>query len=266
MASRITAVILGIAACVATVFLLSHRWESTLGLLPILTDLGDALSLPGARFTWTISAAAEVFVAVTLFFAMIGGWIEALRTRRKINALRYDPGLSGRWSAADWRAAFAHTAIANRAEAIVAAISSAGGDRRVVTDLALLSDLESVWLDRLVFRRMITPLPALVLALGATLALFRHSPGESGWEIALAAGTGGWLAISLTYYIARLLLSPAIQLTVDAAIAAVRPLTAALAQPIAPLVDVISGDRQASIEIALSEVRAGIEQLLAAKP
>jgi hypothetical protein len=265
MTVRIVAVILGIAGCVAAIFLLSHHWENTLGLLPIPPDLGAALSLPSARFPWTISAAAEIFVAVTLLFAVIGGWTETVRTRGRINVLRYDPNLSGRWSAADWRAAFARTAIANRAEAIVAAISPAGDERRVVTDLGLLSDLETVWLDRLIFRGMITPLPPLVLGFGATLALLRYSAGEGGWETALAAGAGGWLAISLTYYIARLSMSPATQLTVDAAIAAMRPLTAALSQPIATAGGAPSDDREVSIEIALNEVRASIERLLAAK-
>ena len=270
MTSRIVAVILGLAGSAAATLLVVTRWEYALAFLRVSPNTGAALSLPLARLAWTITVAITLFAAITLLAASIGGWIEAMSARRRINALRHDPGLSGRWSAADWRAAFAHTSIANRAEAIVAAFSSSGSgpgtERRVVTDLTLLTDLDAVWLDRLTFRRMITPIPMLLLGVGGTLALFRYGTGEGGWETVLAAGTGGWLAVSLIYYTARVLLGPAIQLTVDAAIAAVRPLTA-LPQTVAVSASgYASDDREVSIETALNEVRASIERLLAAKP
>jgi hypothetical protein len=216
--------------------------------------------------------------------------------------LRLDPALAGRWNAADWRAAFAPTAIADQAEAMIAILPVEKDDpRRVVVDVPLLLGLNRIWLDRLTLAWTIDPLPAILLGLAATLALVAYDSGDK-WDAALAAGTLGWFVIGLVRYLVRAALAPLVDSAVASATAAIRPLSsihaleahrqiaqapgkrieqeeaeiiaAALSnviwEPLGRLADAterLTGvttpmTRDQEIETALAGVRAGIERLL----
>ncbi|HLG86203.1 MAG TPA: hypothetical protein VKZ79_03295 [Alphaproteobacteria bacterium] len=313
MVPRVAAVVLGAVAGIAALLVLAQDWDSAVTLVGIgkpavLAVLAD----PAPRVAWTLSVAISAFAVVALLIALVAGFAEVLVARARIDALRHDPAMAGRWNAADWRAAFAHTAIRERAEAAIAALlpvagaPSEVGERRVIADPAILVDLDRFWLERLALDRVVLPLPNLLLALGAVTALLRYASGEPGWEIALVAGAAGWLAIRAVHYAVRLVLGIVVELAVGAATAAVRPLTSALSieliawragderrraagpplaleppraggaltvnrdeafsarekveEPaIAPLVPTAGG-----VEAVLAEIRAGIEELLAA--
>jgi len=235
MVPRIAAVVLGLIAGIAAILVLALNWDAAVAWLGVgKPNLVAALGSPLTRLAWIIAVSASVFAAVALLIALAAGFVETLVARARIDALRHDPGMVGRWNAADWRAAFAHTAVSDRAEAIVAALlpaslfGSGPSERRVFADPSLLVDLGRIWLDRMTLGQTITPLPALLLGVGGAAALFRYASGESGWEMALAAGVSGWLFIRAAHYLVRLILGPAVELAVSAATAAVRPLTSAL--------------------------------------
>jgi hypothetical protein len=232
---------------------------------------------------------------------------ETARLRARIDELRLDPDLAGKWNAADWRAAFAPTVIADQAEAMIAIIPvEKNEERRVVVDAPLLLGLNRIWLDRLTLAWTIGPLPLIVLGLAATLALFaRESDGK--WGAALAAGAAGWFAITLIQYLVRAALSPLVDAAAAAATAAIRPLSSVhaleahrqISQGAAPAVpkrieqeeaEIIAAalsnviweplkrladasekltnaaatppSRDQEIEVAMAEIRAGIESLL----
>ena len=235
MVPRIAAATLGLIAGVAAVLVLALDWSTAVAWLGIEKPaILAALAAPLPRLAWIIVLSISVFATVALLIALAAGFVETLVARSRIDALRHDPMLVGRWNATDWRAAFAHTAVAERAEAIVAAllptINAADGvsDRRVFADPALLVDLDRVWLDRMALSRTISPLPPLLLGVGGALALFHYVSGEPGWEVALAAGVSGWLYVGALRYFVLLILGPAVELVVRAATAAVRPLTSTL--------------------------------------
>jgi hypothetical protein len=317
MVPRVAAVVLGAVAGVAALLVLALDWNSAVTLVGIAKPaILAVLADPAPRVAWTLSVAVSAFGVVALLIALVAGFAEVLVARARIDALRHDPAMAGRWNAADWRAAFAHTAVRERAEAAIAALlpvagaPSGAGERRAVADPAILVDLDRFWLERLALDQVILPLPNLLLALGAVAALLRYASGESGWEIALASGVAGWLAIRTVHYVVRLILGIVVELAADAATAAVRPLTSALSleliawragderrpaagpplalEPpraggaltidrqdvfqgkadlkekpaeatITPLVPTASG-----VEAVLAEIRAGIEELLAA--
>jgi hypothetical protein len=236
MKSRTVAVILGLLAAIATFLALNFDSAGTLkalgvdraGLAPLLAD-------GPARIAWAISAAVAVFAAIALVIAFIGGLVEVSASRRAIDALRYDPSRVGRWNLADWRAAFASTSIADRAEAMIATIGHADGPadgpfRRFAVDTAILVGLDETWLDRLTLNRVVSPLAPLVAASGATVAL-TAAAGGGQWEAALASGAAGWLFVRMAQYLVRLALWSGVARVVDAATAAIRPLTAIDAVP-----------------------------------
>ena len=235
MVPRVAAVVLGTVAGIAALLVLALDWNTAVTLLGIdkpamLAVLADPLP----RLAWTLSAAISVFAVVALLIALVAGFAEVLVARARIDALRHDPAMVGRWNAADWRAAFAHTAIRDRADAAIAALlpvvgaPSEAGERRAIADPAILVDLDRFWLERLALDRVVVPVPNLLLALGGVTALLRYASGEPGWELALAAGVAGWLAIRVVHYVVRLILGLVVELAVGAATAAVRPLTSAL--------------------------------------
>jgi hypothetical protein len=226
MTSRMAAVILGLIAGIAAFFTLALNWTNSLSSL----QLGHAALLAGvtggaAKAAWTISGGITVFATVTLLVVLITGMAETAKLRARIDALRLDPDLAGKWNAADWRAAFSPTAIADQAEAMIAIIPvEKNEERRVVVDAPLLLGLSRIWLDRLTLAWTIGPLPLIVLGLGATLALFAHE-SDGKWAAALAAGAAGWFVITLIQYLVRAALSPRVDSAVAAATAAIRPLS-----------------------------------------
>jgi uncharacterized membrane protein len=226
MQSRIAAVILGLIAGIAAFLTLTLDWGDGLAAL----RLDHAALLAGidgaARAAWAISGGIVAFATIASLVALITGMAETAKVRKRIDELRLDPALAGKWNAADWRAAFAPTAIADQAEAMIAIVPvEAGEERRVVVDAPLLLGLNRIWLDRLTLVWTIAPLPLIVLGLGAMLALFAYGSGGK-WPAALAAGTAGWLAIALVQYLVRAVLSPLVDAAVAAATAAIRPLNA----------------------------------------
>jgi hypothetical protein len=226
MTSRMAAVILGLIAGIAAFFTLALNWANSLSFL----QLGHAALLTGvtagaAKAAWTISGAIIAFAAVASLAALTAGMAETTKLRARIDELRLDPDLAGKWNAADWRAAFAPTAIADQAEAMIAIIPvEKNEERRVVVDAPLLLGLNRIWLDRLTLAWTIGPLPLIVLGLAATLALFAHA-SDGKWDAALSAGAAGWFAITLVQYLVRAALSPLVDSAVAAATAAIRPLS-----------------------------------------
>jgi hypothetical protein len=225
MTLRILAVILGTVAGLAALAMLVFFWGGLTAALPAgAPDLAAQLSVLANRAAWTIAASISAYVAVALSATLAGGIAETILTGRRIAALCNDPALAGRPNAADWRAIFSRTAIGIAASPILdAAATAIPRERRpAAIDSIRLLDLDLLWLDRLTFRREMRPLPVLVLAADATLALFGDLAG-TGWELALAAGFAGWLMISVVQYAASIALSPFIARTVAAAVAAIRP-------------------------------------------
>jgi len=227
MASRIAALSIGLAAGIATLLFLHLDWNGVLAFLASSgsTGLGAALTEHWPRLAWTGIGAATMFAVAALVVALFGGLIEVLTARARISALRYDPTLAETWNAADWRAAFARTAVSARAEAMIAATVPAadGQARRVVVDTQLLIGMDQFWLDRLALSRIITPLPPLVAGFAATLGLFAFAEGGR-WEAVLAAGASAWFVIRLTEYLVRLVLSAAVAAAVESATATLRPM------------------------------------------
>ena len=224
MQSRIAAVILGLIAGIAVFFALAFNWTGTLAAL----RLDHAALLDGVagavKAAWAISAGIALFAVVASLVALIGGIIETTRLRRRIDELRLDPLVAGKWNAADWRAAFAPTAIADQADAMIAIVPVVEGEeRRVVVDAPLLLGLNRIWLDRMTLVRTIGPLPLIVLALAGTLALFAHG-ADGKWDAALAAGTASAFAIVLVQYLVRMALTPLVDGAVAAATSVIRPL------------------------------------------
>jgi hypothetical protein len=224
MQPRIAAVILGLIAGIAVFFALTFSWSDTLAALRLdhaaLLTAADG----SAKAAWSLSAGIAAFGVVASLAALVGGIVETTRLRRRIDELRLDPAVAGKWNAADWRAAFAPTAIADQAEAMIAIVPVAEGEeRRVVVDAPLLLELNRIWLDRLILAQTIRPLPLIALALAGTLALFAHG-GDGKWDAALAAGMGAAFAIVLVQYLARAALTPLADGAVAAATAVIRPL------------------------------------------
>ncbi|MDB5394164.1 MAG: hypothetical protein JWM91_1670 [Rhodospirillales bacterium] len=228
MTSRSAPVILGLIAGIALFFVLKLDWNAATAFLQA-NAVAASLSSPVSRLAWAISVGTAVFATVALLVALIGGAAEIAKARQQIDKLRHDPALADRWNAADWRAAFAHTAIADQAEAMIA-LAPVDKDeaRRVVVDTPLLLGLNRIWLDRLTLTWTIAPLPAIVVGLAATLALFAYEAGDK-WGAVLAAGTAGWFIIRLVQYLVRAALAPLVDSAVAGATAAVRPLSAARA-------------------------------------
>jgi hypothetical protein len=226
MTSRIAAVILGLIAGIAAFFTLALNWADSLSFLR-LNHAALLSGVPGgaAKAAWTISGGIIAFATVASLVALITGMAETAKLRARIAELRLDPDLAGKWNAADWRAAFAPTAIADQAEAMIAIIPvEKNEERRVVVDAPLLLGLSRIWLDRLTLAWTIGPLPLIVFGLGGTLALFAYEAGGK-WDAALAAGTAGWFVITLVQYLVRAALSPLVDSAVAAATAAIRPLS-----------------------------------------
>ena len=212
----------GVAVFVALAFALSQA-AGPLG----FDRLGIAAPLAErpARLAWALSAAVVLFAAIALLVATIAGLVETGRVRRRIDALRHDVARADRWNAADWRAAFAETSVADQAEAMIAVIPVDKSEgRRVVVDTPILLGLGRVWLDRLALSGVVAPLPPLLASFAATLALVAYASGER-WDVAASAGAAGWFAVALARYLASLALRPAIEAAVAAATAAVRPLS-----------------------------------------
>ena len=227
MTSRSVAFILGLIAGITTFLVLRLDWNATAAAMRV-TAAAAALS-PLGRLAWAIAGGTAGFAVATLLVALVGGAAEIARARRQIDRLRLDPTFADRWNAADWRAAFAPTAIADQAEAMIALLPVDKGEtRRVVVDTALLLSLNRSWLDRLTLVWTIAPLPPILLGLEATLALFAFTAGDM-WAGVLAAGTAGWFVIRLVQYLVRAAMAPLVDSAVAAATAAVRPLSAALA-------------------------------------
>jgi hypothetical protein len=224
MQSRMAAVILGLIAGIAAFFTLMLNWTDALA-FPRLDHAALLAGLSGAaKAAWTISGGVAAFATVASLVALIAGMAETAKVRARIDELRLDPALAGKWNAADWRAAFAPTAIADQAEAMIAILPvEQGEERRVVVDVPVLLGLNRIWLDRLTLAWTIAPLSLIVLGLAATLALFAYESGGK-WPAALAAGTAGWFAIALVQYLVRAALAPLVDGAVAAATAAIRPL------------------------------------------
>lgn len=226
MTSRIAAVTIGLIAGIAIFLALRLDWAGTIAAFN-LQGSHLAASLTGIlpRLAWAITAGLSVFGVLTSLVAFIGGAAETARARAGLRALRLDPILVGSWNAADWRAAFAPTAVADQAEAMIALLPiENGGERRVVVDTHLLTGLAPLWLDRATLTRTLAPLPALAAAQGIVLALIDYASGGR-WALDLAAGATGWLLIAAAFYLARIALAPQIGATVEAATAVIRPLT-----------------------------------------
>jgi hypothetical protein len=264
MISRISAVVAGLIAGGAAFYFIDSAtgarvvWARASG---PAAEMAGALANRPDRLAWAAAMAATAFGIVALAIAGATGLWQTFRTRRRLQVLRREAASIDR-GGGDWRAAFAGTVIAIHAEA-------AGGERRAIADLALLTGLEALWLDRLALTRTIAPLPMLALGFGAVTALFdvyRHQP----WAIALMAGAMGWLLIGAAGYLARTLLGWAVSVAIDAAIAAsiataptLQPAMAGAAGPRDG--DDSDGDQDygAGVDPAMREVRAGIERLLA---
>ena len=224
MQPRIAAVILGLIAGIAVFLALTFNWSGALAALRLDHAALFAGVAGAAQAALAISAGIALFAVVASLAALIGGIVETSRLRRRIDELRLDPAVAGKWNAADWRAAFAPTAIADQAEAMIAIVPVAEGEeRRVVVDAPLLLGLGRIWLDRLTLAATIGPLPPIVLALAGTLALFAHG-ADGKWDAALAAGTASALAIVLVQYLVRAALSPLVDGAVAAATSVIRPL------------------------------------------
>jgi hypothetical protein len=233
MASRIAAVILGLSAGLATGLFFALDWSGAIAFFGLdRPDIAAALADQPSRIAVGAIVAVVVYGLAALLIALAAGLAETLVARSRVDALRHDISLSGRWTAADWRAAFAHSAIADRAEAVIAApvsATSAGSDRRVLIDPSLLIGLEATWLDRLTLTPMIAPLPPLLIGAGALASLLHYAGNGAGAVFPLAFGIGGWLLLGVLRYLVRSLLAPAVELAMRAASAAVRPLTPILA-------------------------------------
>jgi hypothetical protein len=144
-------------------------------------------------------------------------------------ARRCSPGspeaLIDRWTAADWRAAFAGSSVADQAEAMVVFQPADKGEtRRVAVDTPILLALDRLWLDRLTLAGSVAPLPTLTAGFSILLALTAVALGER-WDVPLLAGVAAWFAIAFGRYIVCLVLRPAVAAAVGAATAAVRPLS-----------------------------------------
>jgi hypothetical protein len=224
MQPRIAAVILGLIAGIAVFFALIFSWSDMLALLRLDHAALFAGMAGAGKAAWAISVGVAAFAVIASLAALVAGIIETTRLRRRIDELRLDPLVAGKWNAADWRAAFAPTAIADQAEAMIAIVPVAEGEeRRVVVDAPLLLGLNRIWLDRLTFAWTIGPLPLIVLALAGTLALFAHG-ADGKWDAALAAGTASAFVIALVQYLVRAALTPLVDTAVAAATAVIRPL------------------------------------------
>jgi hypothetical protein len=259
MKSRIAALTLGILCGVGVFAALELDWDAAMAELPgIRPDIAAAAHGRLIRLAWSGSMAATAFAAATLLVALLAGLAEAFSTRRRLTRPDHDRAMSDRWIIANWRSAFAGTAAANLAEAIIA------GDARAGVGALLLAGLEEAWLERLTLDRIIAPLPAITLGWGGVLALMRYGAGP-GWELALAAGAAAWLAISVAAYLVRLALGSAVAAAIRSATAAIRA-SAAPAGP-GPQHDGGPDDpataAMGGVDPALQEVRAGIERLLA---
>jgi hypothetical protein len=299
--SRIAAVTTGLIAAIATFLALRLNWPATIGVFHLQgSHLVTLLTGPLPRSAWSTAAGLSVFGILVSLIALIGGVTETTRARAGLTALRLDPTLTGSWNAADWRAAFTPTAVADRAEAMIALLPvENGGERRVVVDTHLLTGLAPLWLNRSTLSSLVAPLPALCAAQGIVLALIDYASAGQ-WQLDLAAGAAGWLLITAAHYLARILLAPMIGAAVEAATAVIRPLTSVqsfAATPIAATAGQAAGidaggiaaaleralsgplnrlaeaaerlgnagagpSREQTIDAALAEIRAGIERLL----
>jgi hypothetical protein len=276
MKSHLSALALGLSAGIAAFVLVDFHFAGLAGHLAAgRADLVQVLSERLTASVWAAAAAAAAFALVMLAVAAAAGIAESLATRSKARRLHDALAASGGGTVADWRAVFAGTAMTDWADAAVTGVSGDPGGPALAFDAGLLTRLEDIWLDRLVLARVIAPLPILSLGLGATLALFRYGAGP-GWEIVLAGGMAGALAIGAFLYLARMAVGPAVAGAARSVIA--------LASPIAGASPPIAGSRptaspapfeaspgtadgaglfQDGIDPALREVRAGIERLLA---
>jgi hypothetical protein len=299
--SRIAAVTTGLIAAIAIFLALRLNWPATIGVFHLQgSHLVTLLTGPLPRLAWSTAAGLSIFGILVSLIALFGGVMETTRARTGLTALRLDPTLMGSWNAADWRAAFTPTAVADRAEAMIALLPvENGSERRVVVDTHLLTGLAPLWLNRSTLSNLVAPLPALCAAQGIILALIDYASAGQ-WQLDLAAGAAGWLLITAAHYLARILLAPMIGAAVEAATAVIRPLTsvqsfaatpiAAAAVPAAgidaggiaaALERALSGplnrlaeaaeqlgnagagpSREQTIDAALAEIRAGIERLL----
>ena len=301
MTSRIAAGTIGLIAGIAIFLALRLDWAATIALFDLQRSHLVTLLTGGLpRLAWAITAGLGVFGVLASLAALIGGAAEVARARAGLRALRLDPTLAGSWNAADWRIAFAPTAVADQAEAMIALLPvENGGERRVVVDTHLLTGLAPLWLERLTLSHVIAPLPALAAAQGIVLALIDYA-SAGRWDLDLAAGATGWLLIAGASYLTRIALAPLIGATVDAATAVIRPLTSmqsfvpttpaaatpltagpdagpcatalerALSGPLERLAEAADRmanagagpSREQTIDAALAEIRAGIERLL----
>jgi hypothetical protein len=296
MKARFVAVVLGLIAGAAVFLMCRTGWGETLTTIGVRQPaLAAAFLAPASRFAWAITAGVVAFAVTALAIGLVAGLVEASAARRAVNALRYDPSLAGQWNVADWLAAFATTAVSDRAAAMVAMIGQPGQTRRVAVDTEILLGLVETWIDRLTMNTVFAPLASMLLGVGATVALIGAAGGEP-WEAALAAAPAGWLAIRLSLYCVRLALTPSVTGAVEAATSAILPLTSfdavetprptipdgldtaaladaiadALASPLSQLAEatdtlaaaVKPAAREQTIDAALAEIRAGIERLL----
>jgi hypothetical protein len=228
MTVRSAAVTLGLIAGIAIFLALELDWAATTAFLRVNAATAS-MTTPMTRLVWAISGGTAGFATIALLAALTGGAAEIAKARRQIDRLRLDPELTDRWNAADWRAAFARTAIADQAEAMIAVLPVDKDEtRRVIVDTPLLLGMNRIWLDRLTLTWTITPLPPILIGFGATFALFAYEGGDK-WAVVLAAGTAGWFAIRLVHYLVRAALAPLVDSAVAAATAAMRPLSAAQA-------------------------------------
>jgi hypothetical protein len=270
MFTRISAIAAGVIAGAAAFYFLfvrdaaSRIWTRAIGV---------GIDWP-ARLAWSASMALVMFAFVALTAALIAGLIETMTTRSRLNRLRFDPDLAGHWGGADWRAAFARTAIQAQAEATIAGFLPAGVgvERRVIIDPAMLIGIEPAWVERLSLTRTIAPLPLLTLAAAAGPALF-EAYRQLAWEVPLMAGIAGWFAISAALYLVRGILGLTAALCVDCARAAIHPITTAPALAFAWAANAAPAaqadrddDSDLDVDPALSEIRAGIERLLSGTP
>lgn len=262
MNSRLVAVSLGLISGIAAFLLLRFQWDAMTTPLHLnQASFASAFAESPVRWAWSASAAAMTFSVVALLAALIGGLVEAAQARIQINKLRHDPALADRWNAADWRAAFTPTAVAEQAEAMITLLPIEKGEtRRVVVDTAILLGLNRIWLDRLTLTRVIAPMPTMLLGLAATLGLFAYASGNR-WDVVVAAGTIGWLVIHLASYLVRAALAPLVNSAVAGATAALRPLSSVQAIEAGKPVSAVAGpggriaqDEAEIIAAALSNV------------
>ncbi len=298
MTSRIAAVTIGLIAAIAIFLGLRLNWPATIALFHLQgSHLVTTLTGLLPRLAWSMAAGLSVFGMLASLVALIGGIVETTRARARLTVLRLDPALAGSWNAADWRAVFASTAVADRAEAMIALRPvENGSERRVVVDTHLLTGLAPLWLNRSTLSGTVAPLPAICAAQGIMLALIDYA-SAGRWELDLAAGATGWLLITAAYYLARTVLAPMIGAAMEAATAAVRPLTSVQSSAAAPIAATAASmdtgtiaaaleralsaplnrlteaaerlsnasagpSREQTIDAALAEIRAGIERLL----